>query len=93
MPLEQAKVKEKELLLEKFTFLNEIINILFQQQNIQSIDFYVSDQYTYLLSDYNQIEVENEDLNGAYLQMLKPAKEENYFGLQTTKFIINRKIN
>lgn len=91
LPSEQAKIKEKELLLEKFSFLNDIVNMLFKQSNIKAVDFYVSDQDTGLLDDYDEIEVQDENLTGAFLDMLKPTKRENMFGLKTTKFIINKK--
>lgn len=91
LPSEQAEVKEKELLLEKFTFLNDIIKIIFKLSNVKGVDFYVSDQYTFLLSDYDQIEVEDENLTGAFLQMLEPTIEANMFGLKTTKFSVNKK--
>ena len=91
LPSKESAIKERELLLKKYEFLDEIIEILFKHQNIKSIDFYVSNSEA-VISDYKQNSVGNRKLSEAFVARLYPTKgnrDENYFGLKTTKFTIN----
>jgi len=85
----QSEIKEKNLLIKKFTFLNEIINIIFNNlPNISSVDFYISDQYSSTLTSYQTIEVVDKDLTKALVDSYEPTKKYNYFGLKTVKLVI-----
>ena len=86
----ESEIKEEELLLKKYAFLNEIIEVIFNQANIKTVYFYISTTGTASLGEYQTIKLKDENLTKAFIKMLLPTKIENYFGLKTVKFEINR---
>ena len=83
----EGEAKERELLSKKYDFFNRILHLLFKQSNVESVDFYVAYSPA-ILSDYKTVEIKDRNLTQAFINMLSPTKQENYFGLKTTKFVI-----
>ncbi len=87
----EFKNKIKDYLYNKLRFLDEIIKIIFQNEAVESVEVYISDQYSFLLEDYSAVvDVLNHNFVSALLERYNPTKKENYYGLRTTKFIIKK---
>ena len=90
-PKNQFKAKEYEFLYKKLSFLNNIVNIVFKDNNVETIEFYISDQYSTVLSDFDCIiEVVDGKLVEALIETFKPMRKYRYYGMKTTKFVIKR---
>ena len=89
----EFQTKESEFLFNKLSFLDEIINIIFRNMNVESLEVYVSEQYSISLKDYSEVvDVINHKFVDALLESYNPTKKHNYYGMKTKKFII-KKIN
>lgn len=81
--------RELEYLEKKYSFLNNIIEKIFNYlPDVSSVHYYVSNQYCIELSDYYNVIVKDNDLTKALVESFRPTKNENYFGLKTIKFVI-----
>ncbi len=87
----EFQTKEKEYLYSKLNFLDEIIKIIFKNDNVKTVEVYLSDQYSILLEDYSEvIDVINHKFVDALLESYNPTKKRNYYGMKTKKFIIKK---
>ena len=87
----EFQTKEKEYLVNKLNFLDEIIKIIFQNDNVKLVEVYLSDQYSILLEDYSEVvDVINHKFIDALLESYNPTKKHNYYGIKTKKFIIKK---
>lgn len=87
----EFQTKEKEYLVNKLNFLDEIIKIIFQNDNVKLVEVYLSDQYSILLEDYSEVvDVINHKFIDALLESYNPTKKHNYYGMKTKKFIIKK---
>ena len=78
-------------LVNKLNFLDEIIKIIFQNDNVKLVEVYLSDQYSILLEDYSEVvDVINHKFIDALLESYNPTKKHNYYGIKTKKFIIKK---
>ena len=85
----EFQTKEKEYLVNKLNFLDEIIKTIFQNDNVKLVEVYLSDQYSILLEDFSEvIDVINCKFVDALLESYNPTKKHNYYGMKTKKFII-----
>lgn len=90
-PKKEFQTKEKEYLYKKLSFLDEIIKILFLNNNVESVEVYLSEQYSILLEDYSEvIDVINHKFVDALLESYNPTKKHNYYGMKTKKLIIKK---
>lgn len=84
----QAEDEEKNFLLRKFSFLDEIILIIEKYYMNSNIDFYISNQYSFTLLDYKAIQVKEKKLTQSFVNSFMPQKKEKYVGLKTRSFKI-----
>jgi hypothetical protein len=90
-PKKQFKEKEYEFLVAKLSFLNRIVEIVFSDENVESVEFYLSDQYSIDVSDFDYlINVTDKNLTEALIKTYQPSKKANYFGIKTAVFSITR---
>lgn len=74
---------EKEYLVNKLNFLDEIIKIIFQNDNVKLVEVYLSDQYSILLEDYYEVvDVINHKFIDALLESYNSTKKHNYYGIK-----------
>ena len=93
-PRKQFRDKEHEFLQHKLSFFNDVVNIIFQDRNVETVEIYISDQYSTSLDDFkNCIPVNDRDLTKALIGTFESTKREKYFGMKTVKFIIERSKN
>lgn len=91
---QQFRDKEQEFLRQKLLFFNDIVNIIFQDRNVETVEVYISDQYSTDLDAFKCcIQVADEKLTEALIDTYKPIKKEKYFGMKTVKLIIERSKN
>ena len=87
----EFKGREREYLYNKLSFIDELLNIIFGHECVEAVEVYISDQYSILLEDFSRvIKVENQRFTDALLVSYEPTKEDKYYGVKTTKFIIKR---
>ena len=85
----EFKKREFEFLFNKLNFIDEIVKIILKQENVESIEVYVSDQYSISLNDYSKvIMVSDQKFVKALIESYNPTKKDNFFGIKTVKFII-----
>lgn len=90
-PKKEFQAKEKEYLYKKLSFLDEIIKIIFLNNNVELVEVYLSDQYSFSLEDYSEVvDVINHKFVDALLESYNPTKKHNYYGMKTKKFIIKK---
>lgn len=90
-PKKQFEAKEYEFLYKKLSFFNNIVEIVFRDDNVEAIEFYISDQYSIDLNDFNWIiEVVDGRLSEALIETFKPTRKNKYFGMKAVKFVIKR---
>jgi hypothetical protein len=83
--------KEHEFLHHKLSFFNDIVQILFEDPNIESLEIYISDQYSTNLDAFDRcIQVVDRKLTEALIGTYQPTKKDKYFGMKTVKFIVER---
>jgi len=84
----KAEDEEKNFLLRKFSFLDEIILMIDKYFMSSNMDFYISDQYSFTLLDYKTIEVREKKLTQSFVDSFMSHKKEKYVGLKTHRFKI-----
>lgn len=90
-PKKEFEERQKEFLYNKLGFIDELIKIIFKNNNVELVEVYISTQYSFLLEDYsNSITVNDKKFVDALIKSYNPTKKENCYGLKTTKFIINK---
>ena len=90
-PKNQFEEKEYEFLSAKLSFFNHLVEIVFSDENVESIDFYLSGQYSTEASDFDYlINVTDKNLTEALIKSYDPIKSNPYFGMKTAKFLITR---
>ncbi len=90
-PKEQFKEKENEFLKAKLSFLNSIVEIVFSDENVENIEFYLSGQYSTDAGDFEHlINITDKKLTEAVINSYNPWKKDEYFGIKTAKFLITR---
>ena len=89
-PKKEFEKKEKKYLYRKLCFINEIIKIIFYNDKVDLVEVYISPQFSQLLEDFSLVvNVKNYDFVDALLESYNPTRKCNYFGMKTSKFIIN----
>ena len=64
---------------------------MFSDENVESVDFYLSGQYSTEASDFDYlINVTDKNLTEALIKSYDPIKNNPYFGMKTAKFLITR---
>ena len=90
-PKNQFRDKEYEFLTRKLSFLNHIVEIIFSDENVESIDFYVTGQYSTNESDFDYlINVTGKNLTEALIKSYSPKENYPSFGMKDAKFVITR---
>ena len=90
-PKYQFEDKMHEFLYKKLSCLNNIAKTVFKDDNVESIEFYISEQYSTVLNDFDWvIEVVDGNLSGALIKTFMPTKKDKYFGMKTVKFVIKK---
>ena len=90
-PKKQFEEKEYEFLTTKLSFFNRIVEIVFSDENVESIEFYLSDQYSIVASDFDYlINVTDKNLTEALIKSYAPSNKNRRFGMKTAKFVLIR---
>ena len=87
----EFKKRDIEYLYNKLSFIDELLNIIFGHECVETVEVYISDQYSILLEDFSRvIKVEDHRFTDALIASYEPTKADKYYGVKTTKFIIKR---
>lgn len=90
-PRRYFRDKEHEFLQNKLSFLNDIVQILFEDSCVKSVEVYMSDQYSTDLDAFDRcIQVVDRNLTEALIGTYQSTKKDKYFGMKTVKFIVER---
>lgn len=87
-PKIQQRKKEQEFLKKQFIFLDDVIKLIFTNENVESVEVFISGQFSTELEDYNTIDIKDRCLSKALVDVYNPTKKDNYIGFKTTKFVI-----
>ena len=87
-PKKEQRIKEQEILHKQFLFMDNVIDLIFGELNVYSIEVYISDQVSNCLEDYYEVVINDRCFSKALANVYEPRKKENYIGFKATKFII-----
>jgi len=82
----QSIVEETKFLNIKYTYLDSVVKLIEKHFENSSIDFYISDQYSTTLLDYEIVEVKENRLTEAFVESFKARRKEDYIGLKTRRY-------
>ena len=89
-PKNQFEKKEYEFLKAKLSFFDSITEIVFSDENVENIEFYISGQYSIYAGDFEHLNVTDKKLSEALIYSYNPSKKDQYFGIKSVKFLIER---